>query len=113
MLFIILSCQNIDQLSTFNQFWYLSLNGVELMGQDVVYLAKQALILALVLSLPVVLVASVVGLLFSFFQAVTQIQDQTLAFAIKLIFIIIAIYFTVDWVAGKLYAYTILLYDGS
>jgi len=83
------------------------------MGQDIIYLAKEALILALVLSLPVVLVASAVGLIFSFFQAVTQIQDQTLAFAIKLVFIIATIYFTIDWVAGKLYAYAIMLYDSA
>ena len=59
------------------------------MNYDVIYIAKQALVLSLVLSLPVVLVASMIGLLFSLFQALTQIQDQTLSFAIKLIFIMI------------------------
>lgn len=81
------------------------------MNYDVVYIAKQALVLSLVLSLPVVMVASVVGLLFSLFQALTQIQDQTLAFAIKLIFIMAMLYFTIDWIAGRLYAYTIIIYN--
>lgn len=81
------------------------------MNYDVVYIAKQALILSLILSLPVVIVASVVGLLFSMFQALTQIQEQTLAFAIKLIFIMICLYMTVDWMASKIYSFSLLLFN--
>ncbi len=81
------------------------------MNYDVVYISKQALILSLVLSLPVVVVASTVGLLFSIFQALTQIQDQTLSFAIKLVFIIGTLYLTVDWIAGKIFQYTLMLYS--
>ena len=44
-----------------------------------------ALYLSLWLSLPPIVVASVVGVLFSLFQALTQIQEQTLSFGIKLI----------------------------
>lgn len=78
---------------------------------DVVYVTKQALMLSLILSLPVVCGASVVGLLFSMFQALTQIQDQTLSFAIKLVFIMILIYVTVDWMALKVYHYALILYQ--
>jgi len=80
------------------------------MAFDIVYLAKQALILSLILSLPVILVASIVGLLFSLFQALTQIQDQTLSFAIKLIFIMITLYLTINWIAVQLYQYTLMIY---
>jgi type III secretion protein S len=80
------------------------------MNFDVVYLAKQALLLSLILSLPVIVIASIVGLLFSVFQALTQIQDQTLSFAIKLVFIIMVIYFTVDWTAVKIYRFALILY---
>lgn len=80
------------------------------MNYDVIYIAKQGLILSLVLSLPVVIVASSVGLLFSLFQALTQIQDQTLSFAIKLVFIMATLYFTINWVAGSLYQYTLMIY---
>jgi type III secretion protein S len=80
------------------------------MNYDIIYLAKQALILSLLLSLPVVAIASVVGLLFSMFQALTQIQDQTLSFAIKLVFIMLVLYFSIDWMSSKLYRYTLLLY---
>jgi len=81
------------------------------MNFDVVYLAKQALMLSLILSLPVVIVASVVGLLFSMFQALTQIQDQTLSFAIKLVFIMAVLYLTIDWTGNKLYQYTLMIYN--
>lgn len=81
------------------------------MNYDVVYISKQALILSLLLSLPVVVVASLVGLLFSIFQALTQIQDQTLSFAIKLIFVIGTLYLTTDWVGSKIYQYTLMIYN--
>jgi type III secretion HrpO family protein len=45
---------------------------------------ETALILTLQLSMPVVIVATVVGLLVGLFQALTQIQDQTLPHAVKL-----------------------------
>lgn len=80
------------------------------MSFDVVFLAKQALVLSLVLSLPTVLIASIVGLLFGMFQSLTQIQDQTLSFAIKLIFILGILYVTLNWMASKLYSYTLILY---
>lgn len=81
------------------------------MNYDVVYLAKQGMMLSLILSLPVVMVASIVGLLFSMFQALTQIQEQTLSFAVKLIFIILCLYLTADWTASKVYHFALLLFD--
>ncbi len=81
------------------------------MHYDVVYISKQALVLSLVLSLPVIVIASVVGLLFSMFQALTQIQDQTLSFAIKLVFIIMALYLTIDWISSEIFRYTLMLYS--
>ena len=81
------------------------------MNYDVIFLGKQALMLALVVSLPVIVSASIVGLLFSMFQALTQIQDQTLSFAIKLIFIIFMLYLTVDWMGSKIYRFALVLYS--
>ena len=51
----------------------------------VVDLARRAMMMALALGGPLLLVALVVGLLISVLQAVTQIQEQTLAFVPKLI----------------------------
>jgi type III secretion protein S len=66
---------------------------------------KQALLLVLWLSLPAVLVASVVGLAVAFLQAVTQVQDQTIAFGVKLLAVIVAIALTSTWLGGELMSF--------
>ena len=57
-----------------------------------------SMMLVMILSLPPILVASVVGLLISLLQALTQIQEQTISFAIKLI----AVSVTIAAMAGLL-----------
>ncbi|WP_076998309.1 type III secretion system export apparatus subunit SctS [Variovorax sp. KK3] len=71
----------------------------------------QALLLTVWLSLPPIVVASVVGTLFSLLQALTQIQEQTLSFAIKLIAVGLTIYLTARWVGGEIFNYTAALLD--
>ena len=80
------------------------------MDYDIVFVAKEALLMSFILSLPVVLVASIIGLIFSIFQALTQIQDQTLSFAIKLFFVIVALAISSSWMASKLYRFAMSLY---
>jgi type III secretion protein S len=63
---------------------------------------KQALLLVLWLSLPGVLAASIVGLGVAFLQAITQVQDQTISFGIKLVAVIFAIALTGAWLGGEL-----------
>ena len=52
---------------------------------EVVVALVRALYLTMLLSLPAIMVAAIVGTLFSLLQALTQIQEQTLSFAVKLI----------------------------
>ncbi len=70
-----------------------------------------ALLLVLWLSLPPILVASVVGILFSLIQALTQIQEQTLSFGVKLVAVGITLYLTARWVGGEIYNYTLILFQ--
>jgi len=70
----------------------------------------QALILVLMLSMPSILVAAFTGLLVSFVQALTQIQEQTLAFAIKLIGVTITIALTAGWLGGEIYNFALQLF---
>lgn len=67
--------------------------------------AETALVLTLWLSLPAVLAATVVGLLVGLFQALTQIQDQTLPHALKLVAVILVLIATLPWLGGELAAY--------
>lgn len=78
---------------------------------DLVALVSKALMLVLWLSLPPILVASVVGTLFSLLQALTQIQEQTLSFAVKLIAVGITLMLTARWIGGEIYNYTVSLFD--
>jgi type III secretion HrpO family protein len=61
------------------------------------------LMLVLVLSLPAVLASATVGLLVAIAQAVTQIQDQGVAQALKLIAVFIALVLSSKWIATSLY----------
>lgn len=78
---------------------------------DVVSYFTQALYLVLWLSLPPIVVGSVVGVLFSLFQALTQIQEQTLSFGIKLIAVSVTLLLTARWVGGELFNFTMQIFD--
>jgi flagellar biosynthetic protein FliQ len=56
------------------------------MVQDfVVQIANQALLLTLIVSAPPVLLSLLVGLIIALFQAVTQMQEQSLTFVPKVV----------------------------
>ncbi|KRC70292.1 Flagellar biosynthetic protein FliQ [compost metagenome] len=78
---------------------------------DLVSYMTQALYLVLWLSLPPIAVAAIVGTLFSLFQALTQIQEQTLSFAVKLIAVFATIMLTARWLSTELYNFTISVFD--
>ena len=50
--------------------------------------AMKALYLVLMLSMPPIVVASLIGILLSLIQAITQLQEQTLTFGVKLIAVV-------------------------
>ncbi len=82
------------------------------MNQDVVInLAMQAMQLALKVGGPILAVGLVIGLLISIFQAVTQIQEQTLSFIPKIIGLAVVIVVAGPWMLGQLITYTEELYS--
>lgn len=66
------------------------------------FLAQSALWTLLLLSLPILAITTVVSLVFSIFQAVTQIQDQTLPFTMKFGTIVIVLSLFGAWMVGQL-----------
>jgi len=77
------------------------------MGQaQILDYAQKCLILMLQLSLLPICVATVIGLIVSLLQALTQIQEQTLGFAVKLIAISITIMAASSWMGGEMLLYT-------
>lgn len=83
------------------------------MNQDfVVQVMYQGIILTLLLSLPSVGVGLLVGFAISLFQAVTQIQEQTLTFVPKLVAVMLMIAFTSPWMISLLLDFTTTLWSG-
>jgi flagellar biosynthetic protein FliQ len=81
-------------------------------NQDVVIsLALEAMVLAMKIGLPLLLVGLVIGLVVSVFQAVTQIQEQTLAFIPKVIGLAIVLVVGGPWMLGQVVSYTQELYS--
>ncbi len=78
---------------------------------DLVTYVIQALLLVLILSLPPIVVASVVGILFSLVQALTQIQEQTLSFGVKLVAVGLTLYLTARWMGGEIFNYTVMIFE--
>jgi flagellar biosynthetic protein FliQ len=69
-------------------------------------LAKEAVILSLILSGPLLITALVVGLIISILQAVTQIQEMTLTFVPKILAMILVFILTLPWTLKKLITFT-------
>jgi flagellar biosynthesis protein FliQ len=81
------------------------------MDQDtVVTLATQAMELAMKVGGPIMLVGLGIGLVVSVFQAITQIQEQSLSFIPKIVGVAGVIVVAGPWMLGQLLGYTEQLY---
>lgn len=65
----------------------------------------EALLLILIMSGPPIVLASIVGIFVAIFQAATQIQEQTLAFAVKLVAVMATILFMGGWIGGLIFQF--------
>jgi flagellar biosynthesis protein FliQ len=72
----------------------------------VIKLAEQSIYMIIIISAPMLLIALAVGLLVSVFQAMTQIQEQTLAFIPKILAVFLALVFFGPWMLTLLLDYT-------
>jgi flagellar biosynthetic protein FliQ len=81
------------------------------MNQDVVVsLTMDAISVAMKIAVPMLLAGLVVGLIVSVFQAVTQIQEQTLAFIPKVVALVAIMAVFGPWMLGQLETYTVALW---
>ena len=71
----------------------------------------QAAILMLLLSMLPIIVAVFIGLMVSLLQALTQIQEQTLSFAVKLIAVSATLLLMMNWLGAELYNYTLGIFE--
>ena len=81
------------------------------MSQDeVINLAMQAMQVAFKVAMPLLLVGLVIGLVISVFQAVTQIQEQTLTFIPKIVGMGLVLVIAGPWMLSEIVTYTQQLY---
>lgn len=81
------------------------------MEQQLMGLAIQTYKITLILSLPILLVALIMGLAISIFQATTQINEMTLAFVPKILAVVAMIIFTMPWMLNMLMDFTKMVID--
>lgn len=72
---------------------------------------REGLYLVLIASAPPILASLVIGLIISLFQATTQIQEQTLTFAPKIVVTFGVLALTGPWIGAQLVQFTFNLFD--
>lgn len=79
---------------------------------DVVILGRDAMLVTLLASAPMLLAGMVVGLSISVFQSVTQIQEITLTFVPKIIVVLVAFVVFLPWMVTTLLSFVVPLFSG-
>jgi len=73
-------------------------------GPEVLDVAREAIYTLIVVCSPIMLVGLAVGMVISLLQAVTQIQEMTLAFVPKILAIFISLLVALPFMAERLHA---------
>lgn len=84
---------------------------MKLSQSEAVSVIQQALYTVMIVSAPMLGIALIIGLIVSVFQAATQINEQTLAFAPKIIAVFVSIIIFGPWILNKLIDFTEKLFD--
>jgi flagellar biosynthetic protein FliQ len=69
-------------------------------------ITRHAMIVALELSMPVLVVSLIVGMVVSLFQAITQIQEMTLTFVPKIIAVVLVVVLLGPWMLSLIVGFT-------
>jgi len=81
------------------------------MEQQVLDIARDAVLVIIKLCAPLLGVALIVGLAVSIFQATTQIQEQTLSFVPKILAVFLSVFIFGSWLMTTLREFTLRLYE--
>jgi flagellar biosynthesis protein FliQ len=74
--------------------------------QDAITLTQQAMLTALLVGAPILLAGILVGLFIGLAQALTQVQDQTVAFVPKLVAMAAVLLLCLPWLIQKMVEYS-------
>ncbi|HWP31605.1 MAG TPA: flagellar biosynthesis protein FliQ [Fimbriimonadales bacterium] len=73
---------------------------------EVLEIGRQAMNVALQLSLPVLSLTLLAGLIVAIFQAVTQVQEMTLTYVPKILAVIVALLLFGSWMLSTIVSFT-------
>ncbi|MGM7635828.1 flagellar biosynthesis protein FliQ [Bacillus sp. Hm123] len=76
-------------------------------SQMVISLAEKGVYTTIIVCAPLLILALVVGLAVSIFQATTQIQEQTLAFIPKIVAVLVGLIFFGPWMLSRMLSYAL------
>ena len=76
-------------------------------------LAREALLMVLIISSPIMGAGLIVGLVISLFQSMTQLQEQTLSFVPKIVAMVGLGLVLIPWLTGRMLEYTQMLLGTS
>lgn len=74
-------------------------------ADTVIYLGREAMFTVLLVSAPVLGISLIIGLLISFFQATTHLQEQTMTFVPKIVAILGVILVFGSWMLNVLVSF--------
>ena len=81
-------------------------------AQDAIDLGREALWTMLLIGSPVLVAGMIVGIVVSLFQALTQIQEQTVVFVPKIIVMLLVLSVSLPWLISQMVQYTTDLIAG-
>ena len=82
-----------------------------MLPQQLIDLGREAIMTALLIGSPVLLVGTAIGLLIGLLQALTQIQDQTVSFVPKIIAMVLALAICLPWLMRRMVEYSTTLIE--
>ncbi len=83
------------------------------MVYDGVEIVRLALMEALIIALPILGAGLTIGLIISIFQAVTQIQEQTLTFVPKIVVMMLVAIVLLSWISIRMTEFAVAMFTGA
>jgi flagellar biosynthetic protein FliQ len=74
--------------------------------QDAIELGRQAIWISLLIGAPMLIAGLVVGLGIGLLQAVTQVQEQTVALVPKIVIMVLVLSVTLPWLLNEILQYS-------
>lgn len=78
---------------------------------EVIEIGREAILVMLKMTMPLMLISLIVGVVISLFQAMTQIQEQTITFAPKLLVMFVALLVLLPFMINAITSFTERLMD--